>query len=122
MKNFVKIKYHAYASLDFAPDAEGWVKEDKIIDPDLHPWYIKADTLYGHVARKGYKIAIGDYAGVVKEDDIYTEVWKDDRLNSGWARNAPTGGLAAAGAPDIHTTTIDSDGIETEIYLEHFSW
>lgn len=123
MKNFVKIKYHAYNSLDFAPDAEGWVEESKIKDPEIHPWYVKEDNHHGYVARDGHVLTMGDYSGVVKKTDIYTEVWEDSRLNTGWACSSPTGGYAAAPSPDIQIRAIDPDtGEEADIHLHHSCW
>gem|GEM_PF-6759641 len=44
---------------------------------------------------------------VVLETDLYTQVWKESCLQTGWGHACPTGGTSSGWKPDYFTTDDD---------------
>ena len=102
LKNLERVRYYAFTSEPWAIDADGYAEAAALIDYERRPWYIRwdGDT---PVARKGYTLVKADrdewYA--IRSNDIYTVVWEDDRLQGGFGKNCPTGGVSATWGYDI---------------------
>jgi len=118
LTNPVHIRYYAFASDPYGIDADGYAESSALIDYDRHPWYVRwdGDIL---IARQGYTLVRTDYGDwyAIRNQDIYTVVWEDDRLQGGFGKNCPTGGVAATYGYDIEQEIDDE-----HVLLQQGGW
>lgn len=101
VENLVRVEYYAFGkeppagSRLPAPDAVGYVPQDKLLPPSDRYIDFAADAL-----KPGYMsvYADGDLY-IVRTGDVYTAVYEHTGVAGGWAAEYPAGGIVAAPAP-----------------------
>ncbi len=120
-QKMIPITYYAYNQEPFDHDATGFIPEGKLLDlwetdSKGNHKYIKFTSESDlPVPRKGFRFAYvaGEDEGVVKESDIYTRVYEEKGLDTGWGADYPGGGVSSVSAPDHE----DAEG---ETYIRSF--
>ena len=103
VENLVPVKYYAFGkeppvgSCLPAPDAVGYIPEDKLLL--MSDQYIDYDG-EEPVLKPGYMSVYADGEWyIVRPDSIYTAVYEHTGIAGGWAAEYPAGGIVAAPAP-----------------------
>ena len=103
VENLVRIEYYAFGkeppvgSCLPAPDAVGYVPEDKLLL--MSDQYIDYDS-EEPALKPGYMSVYADgELYIVRTDDVYTAVYEHTGVAGGWAAEYPAGGIVAAPAP-----------------------
>lgn len=114
LTDMVEVQYTAFNAT--SPNATGYVKQSRLqpvesgFDAEGDGEYTDDDKLPGWIF-----VETDDHdAYAVKESDMWTEVWPEKALCSGWGRAFPLGGTDDAKAPEALT--------DNDVYLINWCW
>lgn len=107
VENLVRVEYYAFVkeppagSRLPAPDAVGYVPQDKLLQPSDRYIDFAADAL-----KPGYmSVYIDGELYIVRMEDVYTAVYEHTGVAGGWAAEHPTGDIIAAPTPNYEDST-----------------
>ena len=107
IENLVRVEYYAFVkepparSHLPAPDAEGYVPQDKLLPPSDRYIDFAADAL-----KPGYmSVYVDGELYIIRTDDVYTAVYEHTGVAGGWAAEHPAGDIVAAPAPTHEDST-----------------
>jgi hypothetical protein len=106
-----RIDYRAYAQPPFKMDATGFVEADCLQLIEEHGEY-KGDDI---VMDGGYIAVYSEcFDGwfAVKKNNVYTEVFEEERLMSGWGSAYPLGGSVDMRPPEFRADPADVSGLD----------